>query len=127
MALSWTAYMAYKLTLGSVPPWMRAVGKRMSDPRIGDLVVEISNQYGRGAYPAEMRIGRLVRETREPFDMDWNEAEDGPQPTERVTYIAGLDGAEHRWTNARFIAVPDRSWDDEINIDEADVRRFQAS
>ena len=124
--LSWTANMAHKLTLGSVPPWMSAVGKRMREPRIGDLVMETTTQYGRGQYPAEMRIGRLVRETREPIAMEWDESEDGPKPTERVVYIMGLDGAEHRWTNASFIAIPAINWEDEITVDEEDVRRFQA-
>lgn len=64
--LSWVADMAYSLTLGSVPPWMTAAGKRMRDPRPGDLVMETTTQLGRGGYPAEMRIGHLLREAREP-------------------------------------------------------------
>jgi hypothetical protein len=30
---------------------------------------------------------------------------DGVWPTERVWYLRGYDGNEHRWTNAAFIAV----------------------
>jgi hypothetical protein len=133
--LDHAAHMAYRLTLGGVPPWMAAVGRRMAKPRIGDLVAETSTYYrarraGRESraydYHAGMRIGRLLRDVREPVAMEWDEAEDGPRPTERVFYIMGLDGNEHRWTNASFVAIPEAAWEKQIEVDEEEVRRFQA-
>lgn len=123
--LNHLAHMAYMLTLGGVPPWMSAVGQRMRSPKDGDLVMETSTYYGRGSYPPEMRIGRLVRSAREPVGMEWDEAEDGPKPTERVFYIKGLDGVEHRWTNADFIAIPEDGWEKAIKPTEESVRAFQ--
>ena len=137
LMLDQLAHMTYKLTLGSVSPWMAAVGKRMREPVEGDLVMETSTYYqsrvwdqSRKAghsrdFAPEKRIGRLVKLACEPVAIEWDEAEDGPMPTERVFYIVGLDGQEHRWTNATFIAIPDASWEDAVKPDEEAVRRFQ--
>lgn len=123
--LSHAAHMGYRLTLGGVPPWMVAVGKRMREIQIGDLVQETSTYYGRGGYAASMRLGRLLRIEQEPIAMEWDEKEDGPTPLERVYYIKGLDGVEHRWTNASFVAIPEADWERSVVVDEDEVRRFQ--
>lgn len=125
--LAETANMAYLLTLGGVPPWMAAIGKRMREPQDGDLVFDTSTAYGRYGYAATMRVGHLMRTAREKVNYpEWNEATDGPHPTEKVWYIRGLDGVEHRWTNAAFVAIPKHDWQKTVQVDEEEVRRFQA-
>ena len=122
------AYVSYKMTLGTVPPLMSAHFRRMTVPRIGDWVLEVStHSFGhKPRYPASMRVGKLLRDVSEPIPMEWNEAEDGPHPEERVYYIEGLDGVEHRWTNASFIAIPVVHWgEEETPVEESEVRAFQ--
>lgn len=75
-------------------------------PQPGDLVFESGAAHrahrldpGR----ALLAVGTLVRIAREPYPGDWG---DEPAPLERVYYILGLDGREHRWTNAEFLRVP---------------------
>ena len=126
--LSEAAYMGYRLTLGSVPPWMAAIGRRMREIQVGDLVQEIST-YPHGHAPklaASMRIGHLRCICQEPIAMEWDEQQDGPKPSETVYYIDGLDGAERRWTNASFVAIPAEAWEKQVVVDEEEIRRFQA-
>lgn len=78
----------------------------------GKLIMEQTTFRMKGRSPLDA-LGTLLRITQEPVvfsdpDFVWDEKEEGqPHPTEKCTYIKTLDGREFRWTNARFIAVPD--------------------
>lgn len=98
------SHAAYTLALGSA---RTGVYKKFTDPQPGDFVWESSTAY----IPARdwHAVGRLLRIVQEPMQMEWNEAEDGPRPMERVWYIELLDGRESRWTNCEFLKVPDHA------------------
>jgi len=104
---------AYQNSLvGSPCPAVRAYYQRVTKPRPGDMVLEITNQ----AAPLIDRIGRLISvETENPppevlSEEDYDEGEWGrpyPPYQERVWRIRTLDGREFRWWNANFIMLPD--------------------
>lgn len=101
---------------------MRTRWQRMQNPQPGDLVLETSSCPMRlrgGKMPPHVAsvtgIGILERTAREPIAVDeWDEAEDGPKPTEEVFYIRRLDNETidspwgnnvFRWTNASFVVL----------------------
>lgn len=77
------------------------------EPAPGDLVFETGTAhrvYRGDPGRALLAVGTLIRTAWEPFPGDWS---DEPKvPLERIYYIRGLDGREHRWTNAQFQRVP---------------------
>jgi hypothetical protein len=116
--LAMSAYQLWIAMLhgGDVPSHdvMRA---RMKAPEVGDIVMETSTIGHR--IRDHVRIGRLLRVTREPVFTPEKWAEGGgtpdePIPDERVVYIkplvADVPGGEYRWTNADFIVVAEDPW-----------------
>lgn len=93
--------------LGRVQAWMRS-------PKVGDMVVEITTAFMRESDVDRARydsFGTLLAVAHEPFhsDNEWESVKDdfdGVRPTEKVYYVATMDGAIARWTNARFVRVP---------------------
>ncbi len=83
-----------------------------SSPKPGDLVVEISSLLREDD---RKRVGRLVSVTTEPLhsDIEWDKIKDTDwdgekRPMEKVYRITLLwDGTECRWTNARFVRIPE--------------------
>ena len=96
---------AYDAVLCGQPNAVQArLLERMQLLRTGDLVVEKSTM---GMPSRDLdAVGHLEKIEREPIDMEWDENEDGPKPTESVVYINTLDGRRYRWTNASFLSVP---------------------
>lgn len=101
-----SAYRAYLNTLiGAAPPCVQEAYKRMTHPRVGDWVIEISTIYIASRSDVE-GVGVLEEIAREPIDfLEWDEAEDGPVPEETVYYLRLIDGRRFRWSNASIIAV----------------------
>ena len=98
--------------VGNAAPAVRDYFQRVTSPRPGDMVLEISN---RSAPPID-RIGRLISvgmENPPPevlSEEDYDEEEWGrpyPPYQEEAWRIRTLDGRECRWTNAMFIVIPD--------------------
>ena len=95
--------------LGHVQAWMRS-------PKVGDMVVEVTTAFMRADRGDQERarydsFGTLLAIEAEPVhsDSDWERVKDdfdGVRPTEKVYYVATMDGAVARWTNARFVRVP---------------------
>ena len=108
--LTASAYRAYSLCLcGNPTPNQRDYYDRVTKPRVGDMILEITNWKAR----AIDRIGVLVSADQEPPpDMsqdDYDEAEWGrpwPPYLEKVWRIITTDDRPFHWTNANFIAVP---------------------
>lgn len=104
------------LMVGHPVPIVQRMYAAAQRPQPGDLVIETSLLY----YPAEpKRFGTLLRIEREPVcdPSQWDEEAEGrPVPTERVFYIRGLDGQEHRWVNADFMRIA---------RDEDDIREMR--
>jgi hypothetical protein len=109
------AYTAYSNSLvGNPAPKVREYFERVSHPQVGDVVLEMSTVWRWAAHAVEAprkqypELGVLLRVTEEPFPAAEGEEPD-PTVTETVHYIQPLDGSvpEYRWTNARFIQVPD--------------------
>jgi hypothetical protein len=104
-----SAYNAYLNTLISGPPVIHEAYKRMSNPVVGDWVIETSTIYMKGHNLNG--LGVLAEIANEPVDFNdpdfvWDEVEEGrPHPKERVYYINTLDGRRFRWTNASVIAI----------------------
>lgn len=104
-----SGYLAYTNTLiGGAPPATQACYKRMANPTVGDVVLEVSTYHREPWNPGA--LGRLVSEGMEPWSADDDEA-----GLEHVWYVKPFmpteDGsATVRWTNARFIALPDQWW-----------------
>lgn len=100
------AYGVYLNTLvGSPAPRVAALFERLTNPQIGDMVLEITTigyvpPYGN-------RLGRLVRQEDEPVYSPEGEGvtEEDLLITEKITYIQTMDGREFRWRNADFIVV----------------------
>jgi hypothetical protein len=84
----------------------------LSNPRPGDLVLEITTRRHDG-------FGRLLRIVEEPWQGEWNEKQDGPRPKCEYWFIETVDGYEQRWSNCRFIRVLERHIDP---VDEARER-----
>jgi len=111
--LAINAYVAYRNTLiGNPSTATKRYYERVSNPKPGDLVLEITN---RGARVID-RIGRLLSvgvENPPPEEVsedDYDEAEWGrpwPPYQERTWRIETLDGREFRWWNANFIVIPE--------------------
>jgi len=105
-------YNAYRATIGCNTDVMRAYQARASQPRVGDLVIEATTIYGvrhEGGTDLD-GIGTLEEIACEPIglgdpDFTWDEAEDGPRPTEEAFYLRTLDGRRFRWINAQIIAA----------------------
>jgi hypothetical protein len=109
--LAVNAHQAYLLSLGGNPSGrQRDTCEAMRNPKPGDVVLEISTFYRRSIEERNC-VGVLDRIAMEEVDFPGDTREeilaqfDGVWPTERVWYLRGYDGNEHRWTNAAFIAV----------------------
>lgn len=105
------AYQAYMISLGGNPSGrQRKTYEWMSNINPGDVVMEISTFHSR-AVDERNCIGVLDRIVMEEVDFPGSLREeileqfDGEWPKERVHYLRGYDGNEHRWHNADFIAV----------------------
>jgi hypothetical protein len=112
----------YSSTLvGNPAPATKELGEIIKNPKVGDLVLELSraiyiyaDQFP-GRYDEELKesayMGRLISITEEPIDRNseekWDEKEEGrPVPLEKVWVIEKLlDGSVVRWSNANFIKV----------------------
>lgn len=104
---------AYRNSLvGNPCPAVRDYFQRVTSPRPGDMVLEITN---RSAPPLD-RVGRLISvgmENPPPevlSEEDYDEEEWGrpyPPYQEKVWRIRTLDGREFRWWNADFIVIPE--------------------
>lgn len=114
MSIRRFAYAAYTATLvGKAPDCTINFNRRMREPLVGDLVIEISTVYrSRGTTDLDA-VGYLEETTREKVvftgdpDFVWDaDVEGQSHPTEPVTYIRTLDGRRFRWTNASFVALP---------------------
>lgn len=93
--------------VGNAPEFVRKHFERMSNPIVGDLVIEAST-LGMANRDDLDGIGLLeeIAWEKVPFDGPWDEAVEGqPHPTEKCFYIRTLDGRRFRWTNARIIAA----------------------
>jgi hypothetical protein len=107
------AYAAYSNTLcGNPSPNQEAYYKRMSNPEVGDLVLEISRLRGPKVIDS---IGRLISITNEPFP-DWED--DEPVPKRDVWTIKTLDDREFRWENCNFIVIPEDPYNHQGKISE---------
>jgi len=104
---------AYQNSLvGNPCPAVRDYYQRVTKPRPGDMVLEITNR----AAPLIDTIGRLISvEMENPppevlSEEDYDEEEWGrpyPPYQEKVWRIRTLDGRKFRWWNADFIVIPD--------------------
>lgn len=112
-------YAMYNATLtGDPAPVTREAYERMTDPRPGDLVVEISSRGHRG-WPQSSAVGRLlfVAGVKPRTEDEWLEAQAaGRWRTDRAHfggpywYVDPLDGAQRAcWSNCQFIAMPQAS------------------
>lgn len=103
------AYTQWSNTLiGNAPKCVLDTHDQMKNPRIGDWVIEASTMGG-GRNPDSSDldgVGILEEVAEERIEMEWDEAENGPHPTEGVYYIRTMDGRRFRWHNASIIAVP---------------------
>lgn len=105
---------AYNLWLSSlnVTPYLHRVFQFMSNPKPGQLVMEISTIYCRDR--DDTRLGRLLKTSMEPMytreeARNHGYDDDEPIPEKNYWYI-DLIFDKHRtfkWSNARFIAVPE--------------------
>lgn len=113
--------------VGNQAPDTKALYKRMSHPRVGDLVVEVTTWRNRDDESTMIRAGQLVRMGREPmFTKEVWEAEHAPEPAppipdEMVYYIRVGDGRECRWVNASFYAAPTKMISSLHPLDDAFV------
>lgn len=99
------AFNLHSATIVGLSPHLKAMGNRVNNPRIGDLVVEITTRFRDNDLDA---VGHLEKVAREPvqYEVPWDEEAEGePCPTEMVYYIRTFDGRSFRWTNASLIAV----------------------
>lgn len=121
-ALAVAGYQAYSMSLvGNPAPSVRRYYERVTEPRPGDLVLEITT-FGRDPWAAA-GLGELLEVTEEPImseDEHHAMIREGNYfkhpdekydavPIERVQYIEPLDPdlpRRFRWVNAEFIALP---------------------
>lgn len=106
-------YQAYKNTLvGNQAPAVRQYYRRITSPRPGDMVLEITK---RSAPPMD-RIGRLIsvgiqepppREVSKGNCKEWARSLPHPPYLTVVWRIQTLDGREFNWWNADFIMIPE--------------------
>jgi len=109
-AMRRAVYTAWSNTLiGTDAKSVRDTFDRMKNPVVGDWVIEASTIYGgRNHDSSDLDgVGILEQMDQERVDMEWDEAEDGPHPTEQIAYIRTLDGRLFRWSNASILAFPD--------------------
>lgn len=104
-------YNLYGATLvGNPAPSVKALHDRMVNPKVGDLVLEVSSIWQEGR--TGTRLGRLVKIALEPMytaEQWYGDMEAEPEekiPNEHVWYLTLADGREYHWTNAQFVAVP---------------------
>jgi len=109
--LKGAAYQAWRASLCAGPRSITDLFSELKNPKVGDLVMEISTLFMKGNDPVE-GIGRLVSITQEPVYTPeaWKASgasEGEAVPTEPVYTIALIfdDGREFRWRNAMFIKV----------------------
>lgn len=101
--------MAYLATLhGCDVPNRKKLYDALSNPKVGDMVLEISTIYSEKHVGT--RLGRLNKIAKEDFpysekDRQYFLEHDGRVPQETAYYIELPDGTEFRWTNANFIKV----------------------
>lgn len=99
------AYHAWNNCLvGDPTPRIAELYKELSNPQVGDMVLETSTFGRKRRTPAIGRLTKVAREPAYPTD-EWNESEDGPMPLDTFWYLTGLDGDEQRWANCTFIKV----------------------
>ena len=112
-----SAYAAYRNTLsGTSSPSQQYYYERMSNPVIGDLVLETSSLTMNDIRPID-RIGYLksVLMTPYPIPEYWDETTDGSWEengldSRDVWTIQTLDDREYTWENCRFIVVPEKPY-----------------
>jgi len=102
------AYQLYSCALSAPSPNGRNLLSVLSNPQVGDLVMEISTIYS--PERDNIRVGRLLRVEAKPLytDQEWQEQGEvtEPIPTEKAYVIESLlDEQEITWTNANFIKV----------------------
>jgi len=107
------AYHAYvNMLVSPKPPALRMRYEQMSNPQIGDLVMEISTIYMPDR--DEDRMGRLLRIEEWPFETEeeWaaliergEVSRDDRRPSRAVWVLGRSDGSTYTWDNARFIKV----------------------
>lgn len=85
---------------GERSAWTEAMYHVLSNPRPGDLVLEITRRSNDLS-----RFGRLLRIVKEPIEGEWDEAVDGPRPSDTYWYIENANGEECKWYNCQFIRV----------------------
>lgn len=85
----------------------------MSNPKVGDFVVEKSTTH----MPKfnGTRFGKLVEIAQEEIQLSDEGRKDyldnnEPIPKETVYYIELFDGRRFRWHNASFVVLPNFSW-----------------
>ena len=103
--LAVSAYYAwYNCLVGSPAPRIAELYRELSNPKVGDLVLETST-FGR-RFGRPPTIGRLAKVSREHVNAEgWEEDADGPLPFDTFWYLTNLDGEEERWSNCTFIKV----------------------
>ena len=101
--LAASAIQAYRNCLvGNPAPAIVDYHDRVTNPRLGDIVVEITTDWP-GSGGVFDRIGTLIERSYDKRDGE-------------VFLIESFNGNRHRWRNARFIAIPEsgsRFWCDD--------------
>jgi hypothetical protein len=122
-ALIGMARLLYDATrVGDPAPVTAAVHHRVTNPRPGDLVVEVSVLYGRTPESRIKGLGILVEKRKEWYETDEEYAEalaegamtaDEPRFTDTAWYVQYGPSAGDicRWTECKFIALP-HTWED---------------
>lgn len=108
------AYQSYRnLFSGNMSINQQEIYDRMSNPEIGDLVLETSS-FTR-THPLN-RIGKLISITNEPYD---EQDPDGDHISRRdIWTIERLNGEQFRWENCNFIVIAEDSFDFPRRLDE---------
>lgn len=98
--------------VGDPAPIVTEIYNRLTDPKIGDFVVEVGGPYKRDAASRAHSFGVLVEHRREWWESDaeWAGSDDN-DPDDRLTdeawYVQyGPSAADIcRWTDARFVSL----------------------
>lgn len=103
--LAISVYVAWHNTLcGNQSQDQNEYYKRLGNPQIGDLVLEITTMHRVAAMD---RIGYLEAiEFRDAPGWD----DESPAPKEKYWRIRKLDGELFEWSNSRFIVIPENEW-----------------
>lgn len=101
--------------VGNPAPRVQEIYEEMSNPKPGDIVLEISSA-GQREWPQGKHLGRLLLRCKAMprTEEEWTEAEgagDWKMDSRRgygpYWYVDPLDGSQRRrWSNAQFIRVP---------------------